>query len=242
MKNKKGLSILTVGVLAASLIVGTYAWFISQDSVINNFSTAKKGSITIWEKFDENEAQNRFPGETVTKVVQIQNSSEYAQYIRARIEREWMNPVTNVDIDCKHIFDEYGDPLYEEQGIEHILDLIGLDISNERVSENDYTKPWYYNSKDGYFYYLGKVESKKFTHELLDSVTLSRFTDGCFQEMSYEVEVIAEGIQVQGIKSANDIFNAWGTKGHENNELWKILIESKYTEFEQITDVKIPTK
>jgi alternate signal-mediated exported protein len=57
------------------------------------------------------------------------------------------------------------------------------------------TDSWYYNAQDGYFYYIGIVESGTSTAGLLESVTLLGNASGAFKNVSYDLAITVEAIQ-----------------------------------------------
>ena len=54
---------------------------------------------------------------------------------------------------------------------------------------------WYYNTADGYFYYIGVVAPQNQTAMLLESVTLDQDADNTYSKLKYDLDVNAEGIQ-----------------------------------------------
>lgn len=54
---------------------------------------------------------------------------------------------------------------------------------------------WFYNAADGYFYYVGKLDSQQKTPLLIDKVTLSQDADNSYTKVKYDLTVKADGIQ-----------------------------------------------
>ncbi len=179
--NKKKLSaLLLAGTLTAGVVGGTFAWFTSQDSVTNQFTTGATddpnnpdAGIDIWEKFEE--PTNVVPGTTTDKLVQVKNTTNYDQFIRVKITPKW-----------------------EKDG----LDTSYLDLNFVKNSIGNGQGQWL---KDGdYYYYIGKVAGGKFTNTLLESVTLKNETPNEYKNQKYQVIVDADSIQAD-----NDAYKEW---------------------------------
>jgi len=54
---------------------------------------------------------------------------------------------------------------------------------------------WYFNATDGFFYYIGVVESASKTTNLLDSIKFSNLLPDEFQKAEYKLVITAEAIQ-----------------------------------------------
>lgn len=101
MSKKKLLSLALVIIMIATLSFGTLAWFTDSDEVTNDFLVAGSEdsdpdeifSVDVWEdsEGEENEDggytyENILPGDKLTKVVNVENTGSYDQYIRVTIE------------------------------------------------------------------------------------------------------------------------------------------------------------
>lgn len=186
--NKKKLSaLLLAGTLTAGVVGGTFAWFTSQDSVTNQFTTGgneddKNTGIDIWEKFED--PTNVVPGTTTDKLVQVKNTSTYDQFIRVKITPEWEDEKLNKK---------------EETG-EGELDYLKLNFVEANLGNGQ--GKWF---KDGdYYYYIGKVAGGKFTNTLLESVTLSKAAGNEYKNQKYQVLVEADSIQAD-----NGAYKEW---------------------------------
>lgn len=189
--NKKKLSaLLLAGTLTAGVVGGTFAWFTSQDSVTNQFTTGKTDNddpdagIDIWEKFEE--PTNVVPGTTTDKLVQVKNTSTYDQFIRVKITPKWENSELNKK---------------EETG-EGELDYLKLNFT-DHLKETGEEGTWI-EGGDGYYYYIGKVSGGKFTDTLLKSVTLSKAAGNEYKNEKYQVVVEADSIQAD-----NNAYKEW---------------------------------
>lgn len=144
MKKKKILSVIAAVVVVASLAIGSLAYFTSQDKVTNKFSTvttedsSTDSGIKIEEKFDPTVAGKTLPGDTVQKEVDVKNTSNYDQLIRAKIEKVWKVKDGNKDakvVDSYYTTTEAGT---DSQG--NTVDSKGNPITKTVVH--------YYDSKD----------------------------------------------------------------------------------------------
>lgn len=82
-KRKRRMLIATLGI--AALIVGglTFAWYTSQDSVVNTFKASGNFKTTIVENFTP--PSNWQPGTTTDKVVQVTNTGTVDAYTRVEL-------------------------------------------------------------------------------------------------------------------------------------------------------------
>ena len=85
VKRKKKMRILIATLGVAALIVGglTFAWYTSQDSVVNTFKASGNFKTTIVENFTP--PSNWQPGTTTDKVVQITNTGTVDAYTRVEL-------------------------------------------------------------------------------------------------------------------------------------------------------------
>ncbi|MGU8452852.1 SipW-dependent biofilm matrix protein BsaA [Clostridium perfringens] len=183
MSKKKIIGLCIAGVLAVGSIGGSLAWFTSSDSVTNPFSTAStdnpsdpNSGIKIDEKFDENKAKNRLPGDEVTKQVNVINKATYDQLIRVKIKKVWKDAKgeEKSDLDTKNII---------------------LNFEKNLTDSNKPEEGKWIEGSDGYYYYNGIVNPKGQTANLLESVTLSKDTTNEFKGLKFDVVVDSEGVQ-----------------------------------------------
>lgn len=183
MSKKKIIGLCIAGVLAVGSIGGSLAWFTSSDSVTNPFSTAStdnpsdlNSGIKIHEKFDEKEAENKLPGDKVTKQVNVTNTATYDQLIRVKIKKVWKDAKGNEksDLDTKNII---------------------LNFEKNLTDSNKPEEGKWIEGSDGYYYYNGIVNPDGQTANLLESVTLSKDTTNEFKGLKFDVVVDSEGVQ-----------------------------------------------
>ena len=195
MSKKKIIGLCIAGVLAVGSIGGSLAWFTSSDSVTNPFSTAStdnpsnpNSGIKINEKFNKEEAENKLPGDKVTKQVNVTNTATYDQLIRVKIKKVWKDAKGNEksDLDTKNI---------------------NLNFENNLTDSNKPEEGKWIEGSDGYYYYNGIVNPDGQTANLLESVTLSKDITNEFKGLKFDVIVDSEGVQ-----AANGAVNdSWGT-------------------------------
>lgn len=183
MSKKKIIGLCIAGVLAVGSIGGSLAWFTSSDSVTNPFSTAStdnpsdpNSGIKIHEKFEEKEAENKLPGDKVTKQVNVTNTATYDQLIRVKIKKVWKDAKgeEKSDLDTKNII---------------------LNFENNLTDSNKPEEGKWIEGSDGYYYYNGIVNPDGQTANLLESVTLSKDTTNEFKGLKFDVVVDSEGVQ-----------------------------------------------
>ncbi|GAA0709099.1 hypothetical protein GCM10008904_19760 [Paraclostridium ghonii] len=189
MHNKKIIGAAAAIGLSVTLIGGTLAWFTSQDKVSNIFATggvdnpngANGNGVEIWEQY--NPKINMVPGDTEIKLVQTQNTTTYDSFIRVKITPKWKdNKLNNEMIEL----------------------TFGDNNSNLGSGDGQWLK-----GNDGYYYYMGKIDSKKFTNPILSSVKLSTEAGSEYRDAKFDVFVEAESIQADN--DAQD--DAWKNAG-----------------------------
>lgn len=190
--NKKVQALAVSGVLTVGVIGGTLAWFTSQDSVKNPFNTASNGEngkgIKIVEEFKQPE--NMLPGDVVNKDVQVKNTTTYDQFVRVKFTPKFVDT------------SEGRKEITEVNGQKLNTDNIILNFT-KKLSDSKSEGTWI-DGKDGYYYYIGKVASEKWTNTLLDSVTLNSNAGNEYRGLGFDVDVEADSIQ-----ASNDAYKDW---------------------------------
>ena len=203
MNKKKIVALLFAGIMTIGVIGGTFAWFTSNDSVTNVFSTGAVNDdggngVEIWEDYDPSDATNVVPGDKTTKLVQVQNTTKYHSFIRVKINKTWDTTTGKND---------------DGETITLNPDVIELNFGDNLGKEDG---KWL-QGVDGYYYYVGKVAGGKYTNPLLESVTfLSSLKNGEsvvntgneYRNVKYNVEVVAESIQAD-----NEAYKVWVEAG-----------------------------
>lgn len=221
MNKKKITTSLMAVALVSSLAVGSLAWFTSQDTITNPFSTGsttdKSGridaGIKIHEDFDKEAAKNVEPGQTVKKKVQVQSTANYDQFVRAKITKEFTYNGKVVDcyvetpttyennqhqkVDSEKItFYNSEDKNAPKDATKLNLDFIKLDLTKD--------SNWIAGT-DGFYYYNEVLPAGQDTKALLDSVTLDGQAGNVYKNLGFNVVVHADSIQAAN-KAARD---AW---------------------------------
>lgn len=191
MSKKKLSLVIAAGVLLIAVVGGSLAWFTSQDTKTNHFTT---GSISheIVEDFDTTgPSQDLLPGDEVNKDVWINNTGKSDALLRVKITPQWMNG-------------EEADTDLGNEGIELVFAEKVQTVLNESGIAEGAT--WVLGN-DGYFYYtsilsVNSEEVEKQTAQLLDAVRLSGKITDQTKFANKEMNVIIESETVQVNKDA----------------------------------------
>ena len=221
--NKKKIAALAIaGVLTVGIVGGTFAWFTSEDSVTNKFSTGTAtdpetpgnpdAGIEIEEKFPgDKDGDGKYdnpvlPGTKMTKEVKVASTANYAQYLRAKVTKIWYYQENNVithykvtTVEGKEKV-EYGAPANTDGWKELDSSLIVLEFATPGTPVGD---TWAPLAEDGFYYYNQLLGPKPaITSELLKAVTLDSKADNYYKNLTFDVKIDAEA--VQATKSAVD--------------------------------------
>ncbi|WP_338854330.1 BsaA family SipW-dependent biofilm matrix protein [Clostridium perfringens] len=185
MKRKKGVVKVFFGVLAVTSIISVTVFgenFISLDSIKNKFSL---GSIEteITEKFD---APNEWNGSNINKKVSIKNTGKSSELIRVSLIPRWV--------------DENENPWAGDSN------LIQLNLNENNLASLDKDNIddlWVYG-KDGYFYYMAKLESGSVTKELLKSVEIKKDSIQNSLKEKYNGKKVKVDVKVEAIQPNKD--------------------------------------
>lgn len=224
MNKKKITTSLMAVALVSSLAIGSLAWFTSQDTITNPFSTVSTNNsdnrvdsgIKIHEDFDNKAAQNVTPGQTVKKIVQVHSTANYDQFVRAKITKEFT--YNGKVVDC---YVETPTTYTNEQG--QVMNSEKITFYNSKTDKNvpkgainlntnyiilnlNNGANWLNNTNvDGYYYYNEVLPAGKDTNALLNSVTLDGNAGNAYKNLGFNVVVHADSIQAAN-KAAKD---AW---------------------------------
>lgn len=191
MSKKKLSLVIAAGVLLIAVVGGSLAWFTSQDTKTNHFTT---GSISheIVEDFDTTgPSQDLLPGDEVNKDVWINNTGKSDALLRVKITPQWMNG-------------EEADTDLGNEGIELVFaEKVQTALNESGIAEG---ATWVLGN-DGYFYYtsilsVNSEEVEKQTAQLLDAVRLSGKITDQTKFANKEMNVIIESETVQVNKDA----------------------------------------
>lgn len=180
------LLLLAIVILIALASYATVAYFTAQKTA-NNIITAGNvimelhDETTDGEPFPPNGLSGVMPGETVDKIVYVENIGDNAFYTRIKLVGSLFS---NDDM--------------RKQSRSF---LIHLDIDEVN---------WEY--KDGWFYYLSRVESGAQTHTLFTEVLFDPTIGNEYMNTTLDLEVTAEAVQC-----ANNGATVWDATGWPNN-------------------------
>lgn len=204
--NKKKLSaLLLAGILTAGVVGGTFAWFTSKDTVTNQFATTgtnepgnPNAGIKIEEEFQKPE--NVLPGTETNKDVRVKSTANYDQFIKVKFEKKF------VKVDKDENGNEKRTEIKKIQvaGNEYELDTSLIELKFTDYLKDTKAEGTWFEGKDGYYYYIGKVAGGSYTNMLLDSVTLSSEAGNEYKNLEFDVTVVADSIQ-----SSNEAYKDW---------------------------------
>lgn len=177
MKNKKLKAV--VGLTAVAVIGGSLAYFNQTMTVENPFDTNKYESEMV-EHFKPTDGDNWQPGATVNKDIQVNNTGDYDVIVRVKFDETWTRKGGDTYVDKK------------DKGLEA---RTGQTNASDGLVAGDYSvvqknllnaDEWFYNTNDGYYYYLENLEAGKNTGTFLDSVKLIDDADmGKYEVIKY---------------------------------------------------------
>jgi alternate signal-mediated exported protein len=173
LQRQRILIVMIVFSVSLLLLVGvTYAYFIKTDRVTN---VLRSQDLPFSFKVDEifKTPESVTPGQTVEKVVNVTNTGDEAGFLRVLV----LTKIIAAD----------GTVLEAIPGTTFTLN--GLNTTDWSP---DSTKMWA-DGKDGYYYYLDKLDSKKMTSQpLFESVTLAAGLPAEYKGATLEIEVKVE--------------------------------------------------
>lgn len=177
MNKKRIVTLLVAGALTLGVVGGTYAWFTAKDTVTNSFSTL--GS-------DEDESGD-------IKIVEEFDEDGAKEVLPGTTVRKEVS-VKNVG-DYDEFIRVSLNPKFNQDS-ENKLDTKLIELNLTKDSN-------WIKGEDGWYYYIGKVAPEETTKKVLDSVTLSKNAENEYKNVSFEVVVIAEGIQAKNGAAAD---------------------------------------
>lgn len=176
MKNKKLTAIAGLSVVA--IIGGSLAYFNQTMTVENPFDTNKYSSELV-ETFSPEDGDNWQPGATVNKDIQVKNTGDYDVIVRVKFDETWTRKgedsayVTNTGINASTSQTDTADGLVAGD-----YSVVQKNLLND--------EKWFYNTEDGYYYYLDNLEAGQDTGIFLDSVKLIDNADmGKYEVIKY---------------------------------------------------------
>lgn len=110
---------------------------------------------------------------------------KYVDLASSSIDADWTKPLYNPTITV----DANGNAVIPSKSD----DKVSMKFVN--LSTTPTAGKWFYNAKDGYFYYVGIVGAQQQTPQLLDSVTLANTADNSYSKFQFDLTVNATAIQ-----------------------------------------------
>lgn len=216
-KKFKYTSLVAAGAVTLGLVGGTLAWFTAQDEEVNKFSTTgneynpedPNAGIDIVEDWDEKDAQDITPGTEVNKDVQVKNTENYDQFIKATLKVK-VTDGEKASVDKGVVYDSER-KVYHVEGYPEILLTFTNHFTTDAAYGNEALGTWYNEDlvlgiadalnnntneiKLGDFYYIGKVAGESHTNTLLDAVKLTDKAGNQYKNLKFDIVVVADGIQ-----------------------------------------------
>lgn len=185
------MTFATMFLVIASLVVCTYAYFVSETSSTGNVILAGYANVNLVNETDspalspDGESIRILPGYTVGKTVLVENTGTYPVYIRAKID----SVIT--------LNEKYASRSGE---IDQSLVIYNIDFAH-------WTK---YN---GYYYYNIPLEAGEVTTNLLSSIKFSEAMGNIYKDSTIKVKILLESVQSNG--NGDNAFTAvgWASAG-----------------------------
>ena len=198
---------LAMAALCTGIISGTYSYYGGLDQAVNQMQTRESG-VALKEVF--NPADLWVAGETKEKTEAFTNSGESAQLIRFHCQESWYdNQGTPEDLSDDKPWAYTGTYDPEPAVIHFTTAVTGTQAQ------------WYYNAKDGWYYYLQVLEPGQVTDDVLDSVTFSSAISNAgpgaqddFSNKRYSLTVVLESVGVNPTETEA----AWGMRFVQDSE------------------------
>ena len=176
MKNKKLKAI--AGLVAVAVIGGSLAYFNQTMTVENPFDTNKYSSELV-ETFNPGDGDDWQPGATVNKDIQVDNTGDYDVIVRVKFDETWTRKGGNSAYVTNTGINDSTSQTDETDG------LVTGDYSVVKKNLLNADK-WFYNTNDGYYYYLDNLKAGQNTGTFLDSVKLIDNADmGKYEVIKY---------------------------------------------------------
>lgn len=135
-RRRKKKRILIATLCVAAMIVGglTFAWYTSQDSVVNTFKATGNFNTVIVENFTP--PTNWEPGTTTDKVVQVTNTGTIDAFVRVNLTPvlEYDKKITTTDEDSNTTYSTTPVGSYSSTGTYAIVDAAAIDLTAENYN------------------------------------------------------------------------------------------------------------
>ena len=229
MDKRKITTIILATVVFLVIVVGTFAFFTSKDIAINNFtiggnSNGANTGVEVKEDFIQEDADNTTIDTPVKKNVWVENKANYEQYIRVKFEKVWKiekedgkyKEVTHYKRDGNRVLyanenDKNTDPDYKEidstwsRFDDKLIQLIyndeALNSTNWTLAKDENDNETILDTQWHYYNYIVPVDGR--TTNIIDKVSLSSEANSCYNNVKFDVIVVAEGVQASGVTLNN---------------------------------------
>lgn len=171
MKRTGKIKVLA-GLLALTLVAGTFAYFSKTMSIDNQLSTKGYGGETI-EKFTPTDDWQ--PGAEIDKDVQAKNTGDYPLYVRVKFNEKWERTVSGTTIQGTALDSVSDYAIFFPTTTKNAVtdgSSVYKNLSGVGTGADQWT-----NGKDGWFYYNSELAEGATTEKLLDSITLCKDAD-----------------------------------------------------------------
>lgn len=195
--NKKVTLGASALVLGATLLGGTMAWLISEETVVNKFSTKSWDlDVEIDEEFDEDEAQNLLPGAEIQKEGWVTNTKDLPVLVRVHIEQVWGDQRNSKDLEQKVV----GNEELTQAAIENNVALIDTALKQEYFGNLDYTSENWELIGD-YYYYKKVLNPGETTDLVISDVTINpdlELPEALqFSNKFFDINLTAQAVQIE---------------------------------------------
>lgn len=212
--NKKVTLGASALVLGATLLGGTMAWLISEETVVNKFSTKSWDlDVEIDEKFDEDGAQNLLPGAEIQKEGWVTNTKDLPVLVRVHIEEVWGNERVLLPTTEGVIGEVQRDDKLTQAAIDNKVALIDTALKQEDFGKLDYTSENWELIGD-YYYYKKVLNPGETTDLVISDVTINpdlELPEALqFSNKFFDINLTAQAVQIENYayQSAWDIAEA----------------------------------
>ena len=193
LRNSMILSFLCLFVAVAIFSAQTYAYFHDTEVMQNNKITTGILDVEFFEVQGANQQTTHnadpvkfVPGKTVDKTVKIKNTGNAPVYIRIKIEKSVL--------DSENII---------PNGWEELV-ICDFNLDDDTTPEIE--KLWTY--RDGYFYYITKLDAGSITTSLFDTLHFSNQMGNEFTNTKLQIRLICQAVQSNG--NSDSPLTAWG--------------------------------
>lgn len=148
-KNRKRRALgITAGIALCTLILGTFAWDLYQDSVDNKFgNAAMQGSVEVEEIFED---PHMTPGKEIKKEIWLNNTSSTPTFVRATFEEKFTKLIS--DGSGNAVIEQYPDsqvnntgnylPTTNANAVPVIVDALTVKDKSDNNSSGDEFDDW----------------------------------------------------------------------------------------------------